>query len=62
MLAEVEARRSLARDNLAPFTEIVGGFLPAAHHRLICEHLEAVAWGVIDRLQILMPPGSAKST
>ena len=35
---------------------------PACHHLLLIEHLEAVAAGAIDRLMVLMPPGSAKST
>ena len=30
--------------------------------RLLLEQLEAVAAGVIDRLMVMMPPGSAKST
>jgi hypothetical protein len=35
---------------------------PAAHHRLLLDKLDAVAAGRIDRLMVLMPPGSAKST
>ena len=35
---------------------------PALHHRLLIEKLQAVADGRIDRLMVLMPPGSAKST
>jgi hypothetical protein len=35
---------------------------PARHHRLLLQHLERVAAGSIDRLLVLMPPGSAKST
>jgi predicted phage terminase large subunit-like protein len=38
------------------------GFIPAKHHRLLIEKLEAVARGDIPRLAIFMPPGSAKST
>src|SRR4051812_3276832 len=38
------------------------GFLPARHHRLLIEKLEAVARGDIERLAVFMPPGSAKST
>ena len=37
------------------------GLKPAAHHRLLIEHLQAVADGHIPRLMIFMPPGSAKS-
>ena len=35
---------------------------PAAHHRLIIRELDALATGDIDRLMLLLPPGSAKST
>ncbi len=38
------------------------GQAPARHHRLLLEELESVASGVTDRLMVLMPPGSAKST
>jgi hypothetical protein len=34
---------------------------PAKHHKLLISKLEAVARGRIDRLMVLMPPGSAKS-
>ncbi len=40
----------------------VDGMVPAAHHRLLLARLQAVADGTIDRLMVLMPPGSAKST
>lgn len=36
--------------------------VPAAHHRLLIQRLERVARGEIDRLMLLLPPGSAKST
>ena len=36
--------------------------VPALHHQLLLEKLDAVARGDIDRLMVLMPPGSAKST
>ena len=35
---------------------------PARHHRLLMEELETLSRGDIDRLMVLMPPGSAKST
>ncbi|MCB8880402.1 phage terminase large subunit [Acidisoma cellulosilytica] len=35
---------------------------PAQHHRYLMERLEAVGTGEMDRLMVLMPPGSAKST
>ncbi len=46
-----------ARSVLAP-----AGLEPAAHHLLLLKELERLARGEIDRLMILMPPGSAKST
>ncbi len=36
--------------------------VPAAHHRLLLAELEALAFGRIDRLMVLMPPGAGKST
>ena len=38
------------------------GLRPAAHHRLIIRELEGLARGRWDRLMLLLPPGSAKST
>lgn len=38
------------------------GFIPAKHHLRLVEELEGLAEGRWDRLLILMPPGSAKST
>ena len=38
------------------------GYRPARHHRLLIKRLEALASGATDRLMVLMPPGSAKST
>jgi predicted phage terminase large subunit-like protein len=38
------------------------GEVPARHHRRICAELEAVASGEAERLMILAPPGSAKTT
>jgi hypothetical protein len=35
---------------------------PAMHHRLLLQQLGAVSVGDIDRLMVLMPPGSAKTT
>ena len=37
-------------------------FNPAAHHQLIIDHLEGLERGDFDRLMIMLPPGSAKST
>jgi hypothetical protein len=38
------------------------GYRPAAHHLHLLSELEAVSNAQYDRLMILMPPGSAKST
>lgn len=34
----------------------------AAHHKLLCDELQAVADGLTPNLMLLLPPGSAKST
>src|SRR5215211_4440373 len=54
-------RRQTIRRNLIDWSRHCG-FEPARHHRLLLSKLEAVADGGIDRLMVLMPPGSAKST
>jgi predicted phage terminase large subunit-like protein len=38
------------------------GQSPAPHHCLLLDRLDSVCRGEIDRLMVLMPPGSAKST
>ena len=38
------------------------GHAPAAHHKLLIRELEGLAAGRWDRLMLLLPPGSAKST
>ena len=38
------------------------GYRPAAHHLYLVSELERLSSGSFDRLMILMPPGSAKST
>jgi predicted phage terminase large subunit-like protein len=38
------------------------GYQPASHHRKLIAELSAVSAGETDRLMVLMPPGSAKST
>ncbi len=51
--------------SLAAWAEAVlepAGYTPARHHHLLMDRLEQVAAGTIDRLLVLMPPGSAKST
>jgi predicted phage terminase large subunit-like protein len=54
-------RRKQLRSCLASWCESQG-FIPAKHHRLWIDKLEAVSRGDIIRLAGLMPPGSAKST
>src|SRR5450631_1759760 len=55
--------RDLANESLAAFIEYLGlSFVPASHHLLLIEHLEALERGDIDKLMVWMPPGSAKST
>lgn len=55
-------RRKRARDNLVDFARYTkDGYIPAAHHHLICEKLEAVERGEIKRLMIEMPPRHGKS-
>jgi predicted phage terminase large subunit-like protein len=65
-LAELEAKleRRQARQNFAAWAALAlsaEGLSPARHHLLLCDHLEMVNDGRIDRLMVLMPPGSAKS-
>lgn len=54
-------RRKQIRSRLQLWCE-AQGYIPAKHHRLLIEKLEAVARGDIIRLAVFMPPGSAKST
>lgn len=57
--------RQAIRTNLTDWATVALeplGHSPAAHHRLLIAELEKVATGVTDRLMLLMPPGSAKST
>lgn len=58
LITRLDGRRSLAKciEVLAPDT------IPARHHRLLLDKMEAVERGEIDRLMVFMPPGSAKST
>ncbi len=61
MLQEKRARLA-ATETLAAFTEYTfPQYRTAEHHRLICEKLEAVERGEIDRLMIFMPPRHGKS-
>jgi predicted phage terminase large subunit-like protein len=63
VVAENTLRLNLRDD----FGEWAGAALPpehkpAAHHRLLMSRLADLCAGEIDRLMVLMPPGSAKST
>ena len=59
---ELLSRRQ-ARTSLQSFIEYLDlGFVPAAHHKLLIQNLEAVERGEVTKLMVLMPPGSAKST
>lgn len=56
---EKTCRRDLTAwtiEALAPMNQV-----PAAHHRLMLDHLEKVARGEITRLIMCLPPGSGKS-
>jgi predicted phage terminase large subunit-like protein len=62
--AERSLRKSI-RANLTAWADLAlapRGQTPAAHHRLLIRELEALATGDTDRLMLLLPPGSAKST
>ena len=64
MWTERETRRRI-RASLADWAALAlapQNLRPAAHHALLLRELEAVAQGQTDRLMVLMPPGSAKST
>jgi predicted phage terminase large subunit-like protein len=54
-------RRKLIRSSLTEWAK-ANSFVPARHHRLLIEKLEALCRGDILRLAVFMPPGSAKST
>ena len=57
-------RRMIRKDLKAWCTEalLTSGLRPARHHELLLDKLEALERGDIQRLMVLMPPGSAKST
>jgi hypothetical protein len=62
-LLEMQRRRECRASFLAwcRFALAPTGQVPAAHHRLLIEELQAVGDGLVDRLMIFMPPGSGKS-
>lgn len=52
-----------AKESIADFCAALDlGFIPAKHHLLLIEKLEAVERGDIKNLMVFMPPGSAKSS
>ena len=59
---ELLSRRK-ARASLTEFARYVKlEAEPAEHHRLVCDAIDRIISGEINRLMIFMPPGSAKST
>lgn len=57
-----EVRATLASRSLLRFTEYTNPlYIRAGHHERICDRLEAVERGDIDRLMIFMPPRHGKS-
>lgn len=57
-------RQTLRQSLLAWAREVLSGtgYVPAVHHQHLISELDALTRGPNDRLMILMPPGSAKST
>jgi predicted phage terminase large subunit-like protein len=57
-----ELKRRESQKSLLSFTEYTNPlYQPAGHHKRICEALERVERGEIDRLMIFMPPRHGKS-
>lgn len=54
-------RRKAIRSSMTEWCKSQG-YVPARHHALLIEKLEALSRGDINRLAVFMPPGSAKST
>jgi hypothetical protein len=64
-LAEISTQNEAGQISLMDWASLAvgaSGYSPAAHHRLLLHWLSAVSRGETDRLMVLMPPGSAKST
>lgn len=55
-------RRQMRRNLKAWCIEAIQPLKPARHHERLLNRLAAIESGEIDRLMVLMPPGSAKST
>src|SRR6202166_2951247 len=63
MAATELLKRRAAKKSFQSFIEYLQlGIVPAQHHRLLIEHLEALERGDILKLMVWMPPASAKST
>jgi hypothetical protein len=55
--------KSRARQGIAQYIHYMGlGFRPAAHHQLLIDGLEEITRGTLDRLMVMLPPGSGKTT
>ena len=64
-LVDEQGQRDAIEWNLIDWAgSILGpaGQSPALHHKFLLGQLAAISNGEIDRLMVLMPPGSAKST
>ena len=61
---ETEQARNELPENLLAWTRqaLPEDMEPAAHHKALLKYLEDLDHGDFDRLMVLMPPGSAKST
>src|ERR1700749_3337494 len=57
-----QRQTSLSLIDWAPLVMDRSGQSPAQDNQLLLDHLNRVSRGEIDRLMVLMPPGSAKST
>jgi hypothetical protein len=59
---EAGSRRDMARRHLADFISLLEPTYERARHTVtLCEHLEAVESGKIDRLMVMMPPRHGKT-
>ena len=64
-LEREQEKRQVVRTSLSEWAKVAlenNEYSPAAHHVLLLRELEALTRGDNDRLMVLMPPGSAKST
>lgn len=60
--ARILLKRRLARRSFLSWCEHAGRERPQLHHRVLIDHLQALAEGRIRKLMVFMPPGAAKST